>query len=328
MNKMIHSSLVMIVVAMVIYAGFTVYSGGTDVFQAIGSLSISMWLLILTLSLLNYVLRYWRWHLYIAHTTPGALSHFQHLAIYIAGFAFTMTPGKTGEAMRTLYLKQYGVKSDVSLGAFFVERLMDLLTILLLAAVGLSFLGKASAVYAGWVTLAVIVAIVLFVKFPKQRFFETKFFHALPNKLQASLVFMDQMFLKANDLLSFKLFVLGLTIGVVAWGVEGYGLFLVMGDFATTQAEVQTTILMAITIYAAGVLLGAVSFLPGGLGGTEAAMIFMLTKVGFDMPSATAITFICRLATLWFAVLLGLIAMLLLSKIGLKMHTNVESVGS
>lgn len=312
----------MIVMAMVIYAGFTAYSGGEDVLQAVSSLSVSVWLVILSLSLLNYLLRYWRWHLYISHTNPKALSHAKHLAIYIAGFAFTMTPGKTGEAMRTLYLKQYGVKHDVSLGVFFVERLMDLLTILLLAAVGLSFLGNDSAVYAGWGTLAVIAAIILFIKLPKQRFFEMKLFHALPSRLQKSLLFMDQMLLKANDLLSFKFFAVGLFIGVLAWGLEGYGLLLVMDDFAIAQS----TILMAITIYAAGVLLGAVSFLPGGLGGTEAAMIFMLAKIGFDVPSATAMTFICRLATLWFAVLLGLVAMLLLSKVGLKMNASVESV--
>jgi uncharacterized protein (TIRG00374 family) len=72
-----------------------------------------------------------------------------------------------------------------------------------------------------------------------------------------------------------------------------------------------------VAIYAAAVLLGAISFLPGGLGGTEAAMIFMLVKVGFDVTSATAITFICRVATLWFAVALGLLTMLILPKLGI-----------
>jgi len=52
-------------------------------------------------------------------------------------------------------------------------------------------------------------------------------------------------------------------------------------------------------------LAGAVSFMPGGLGGAEAAMTALLVTSNVDMPQAVAATVIIRLATLWFAVLLG-----------------------
>ena len=64
-------------------------------------------------------------------------------------------------------------------------------------------------------------------------------------------------------------------------------------------------IMRIISIYSASVLVGALSFVPGGLGGTEAAMEVMLTASGVDMPVAVAAVLLCRLATLWFAVIIG-----------------------
>ena len=56
-------------------------------------------------------------------------------------------------------------------------------------------------------------------------------------------------------------------------------------------------------------LAGALSFLPGGLGGAEAIMISLLVLKGMTMPAAIAATVFIRLATLWFAVLIGLLAL-------------------
>jgi len=50
------------------------------------------------------------------------------------------------------------------------------------------------------------------------------------------------------------------------------------------------------------------SFLPGGLGVTEGAMTLALVEgaAHFDRASAVAATLLTRLATLWFAVVLGI----------------------
>ena len=63
-------------------------------------------------------------------------------------------------------------------------------------------------------------------------------------------------------------------------------------------------------IYAATTIAGALSFLPGGLGVTEGAMTILLgAERRAASTSATALdaTLLTRLATLWFAVLLGLV---------------------
>jgi uncharacterized protein (TIRG00374 family) len=94
----------------------------------------------------------------------------------------------------------------------------------------------------------------------------------------------------------------GLAIGLLAWFAEGYGLYLILQLLGA-----DTPLLLAAGIYGVGVLAGALSFLPGGLGGTELVMGSLLLLVGVAAPVAVAAVIICRLATLWFAVVIGLV---------------------
>lgn len=315
MNKVVHTSLVTIILAVIAYGCVVLFSGGKTVIDTILSLPVGVWAVILVLSLLNYLLRYWRWHLYISHQDHARIPHLQHLAIYLAGFSLTMTPGKAGEAMRSLYLKPYGVSHQRSVGAFFVERILDLLAILLMAGLGASFLSKQYSASAALVTVGLIVTCLLVIKVPKRWIIESVFVSRLPEKVRHALIFIESMLDNANDLLSIRFLLIGMSLGIIAWGLEGYGLFLVMQEYEV----VPTNISLSIAIYGMAILLGALSFLPGGLGGAEAAMIFLLIKAGFDEASAVAITFICRLATLWFAVVIGAIAMFLLPRLGVHL---------
>ena len=56
-------------------------------------------------------------------------------------------------------------------------------------------------------------------------------------------------------------------------------------------------------------LAGALSFLPGGLGSAEAVMVSLLTMNDMLLADAVAATVFTRLVTLWFAVILGIIAL-------------------
>ena len=67
--------------------------------------------------------------------------------------------------------------------------------------------------------------------------------------------------------------------------------------------------LQAIGIYAVATLTGvAAVFLPAGIGGMEAVMTTLLVSRGASVSDALIATLLCRLATLWFAVLIGLAA--------------------
>ena len=106
-------------------------------------------------------------------------------------------------------------------------------------------------------------------------------------------------------LLSPRLLAYSLWLGIIAWGAEGvafYYLLHVMG------ADVG--LVASLFIYAFSMLIGAISFLPGGLGGAEVTMTALLMLNGMDNGAAVAATLLIRLTTLWFAVVLGLFAIL------------------
>lgn len=316
MNRLLHSSFIMLVLAIVLYAAMALYGDGALVWQAITSLDGTIWFAILALSLGNYLLRYWRWHCYISHGASYDLGHLKHLAIYLSGFSLTMTPGKAGEAMRSLYLKQHDVPHSRSLGALFVERIMDLFAILIMACCGFFVVvgNNATAQFAVLLMFAAMFAAIIVVKIPRQKIMASKLVRSLPQKLREAIFFVGTTLDSARYLLSLRFLLLGLTLGVVAWGLEGYGLYLVMQQYQPDT----TTIALAMAIYGLGILLGALSMSPAGLGASEIAMTSLLVMAGFDMPSAIAITYICRLATLWFAVLIGLVCLLVMYGLGIK----------
>jgi uncharacterized protein (TIRG00374 family) len=88
----------------------------------------------------------------------------------------------------------------------------------------------------------------------------------------------------------------------------------------------------AIFIYAFAILVGAVTLIPGGLLATEGTMASLLVLLKVPAAEAILATLITRLATLWFAVLLGLVITLLfyrLLEFGGKERVNFEeSAGS
>ncbi|ROO33660.1 lysylphosphatidylglycerol synthase transmembrane domain-containing protein [Salinisphaera orenii] len=269
---------------------------------AVGRLDGRWWLLILALSLINYALRFVRWHGYLRwlgnRIHPG-----RHVLIYIAGFALTTTPGKAGEGMRSIYLARLGVPYPHSLAAFFAERFLDLLTIAMLSMLVLiAFSG-----YVLWVIAPLAVLAGLLVAIRQRRLLEAmKRRYATPETRVARLMHglvsaWDQAFALLGD----RPLYVGLALGLVAWAAEGVSVYVIAHGLGLELA-VET----AIGIYAVSMLVGALSFVPGGLGGTEAVMALLLKLSGAGGALAIAITLIARIATLWFAVLLGLIAML------------------
>ncbi|MDE2255711.1 MAG: flippase-like domain-containing protein, partial [Betaproteobacteria bacterium] len=106
-----------------------------------------------------------------------------------------------------------------------------------------------------------------------------------------------------------------LLLGLLAWGSEAVGF-----AWLLHWLGIELSLRYAVFVYAASMLAGAVSVMPGGLGGAEAAMIGLLTLAGARADSAVAATILIRLTTLWFAVGLG---MLVLG--GLRRSGAVES---
>jgi glycosyltransferase 2 family protein len=262
--------------------------------------------LILALSLVNYGLRFLRWHWLITRLGHG-VPPFQHLSYYLGGFAFTVTPGKAGEGIRAVYLKPHGVSYMDSLAALFMERLQDLLTIGLLSALIIyQFQDFQWLVLAALLLLALVTWTIGLPSLPANLLLLEKKISVRP--LSFVLRHLAGLFDAATRLRQPSLFGTGMLLGVVAWAAEGFALYLIL-----VWLGMDISLPVAMGIYALSLLVGAASLLPGGLGGTEVAMAALLALSGASPTIAVAATLLCRLTTLWFAVILGAGAITLLS---------------
>jgi glycosyltransferase 2 family protein len=254
-------------------------------------------------SLLNYALRIVRWQRYLARLGRSLPFGFTSLT-YIAGFAFTVSPGKVGEMARARYYSRLGISLPDVAGAFFIERLMDLMAMVVLAALIVTAAPRYQ--FAMWSAGAITVAVLVLLALLPWSLLASRLEAAaqLPRTFTRFAAGVAKALGAARSLLSPGALLFGFVLGLVAWGLEGLGFYALGSMFPAAHLGAA----LGVGIYAVAVLAGALSFLPGGLGGTEAVMTALLATQGFAVGDALLVTILCRIVTLWLAVCIGWIA--------------------
>ncbi len=302
-----------IVAATAGYLAFSLWGGWEDVVDAFVLIGISGTVIALAMSLVNYGLRFVRWQMYLAQL-GHRVDWLPSLRIYLSGFALTTTPGKAGEAFRGVLLKQRYVPFPATFAAFVSERLSDLVAVVLLTLLGLSQYPQAR----GIVLAGVVGIVVVLICRSSQTVLDKLHGWASERdgKLMAFIAHTTNMLGDARRCHSPGLLAMATLISVVAWGAEALAFYWVLNWLG---ADISLT--FAVFVYALSMLAGALSFLPGGLGGAEAVMVSLLVLKGMATPAAVAATVFIRLATLWFAVVIGLVA-LIKSRHGEKLESK------
>ena len=279
---------------------FAALAGYGD-FQEVGSLllhfPVSYLLAALGLALVNYFLRFLRWFYYLKILGID-VSFAVSLLTFLSGLAMTITPGKVGELVKCHLLRdRSGIPVTLSLPVVLMERLTDLLSVVLMGLIGVALLPP--LVSAGLVAILAVLAGGLY-------FLTTRHTDRL---LQLPVI--RKWAYQAKDaregikVLARPVPVMvAVSLGLVSWISEGIALWVVLEGLG---ADID--IVRSMPIYAGSVLAGALTTLPGGLVGTEGAMVAFLQQSGSTRDVAATGTLLVRVATLWFAVLVGLSAL-------------------
>lgn len=294
--------IISIILAMLAYGVWIACTEYDKTLSALKMVGIKGSLVIILLSLINYAARYIRWH-WFCHLMGYHIPWRKNLLYYLAGFALTTTPGKAGEAIRSIYMEPHGVKISSSLAAVVAERISDLLSIIILAL---------AAVYHfpdyAWLAASTSAGIVFGIIFIHNRSLQNKtrdLAHTLSRKrIRNGLLHFLDLLKDMRLLLGRKALLKGLMIGTIGWAAEAFGLFYIVGAMGY-----ETPMLVVFGIYSLSMLAGAVSFMPGGLGGAEIVMSLLLIALDINSSDAVTATILCRLVTLWFAVIIGLAAL-------------------
>ena len=245
------------------------------------------------LCLLGYGLRGMRWRLWMAHYGR----HFgwlQGLRLYLAGYAFTPTPGNIGEATRGLMLASNPLGARQSLAIFGAERLADLLCLLLLCLPGVVWLASHEGVKNSRTVMLALAALglVLLVGLAAAVWWRAA--------LRVRFAWLREAWhcLTVRPLVWFSL-------TLAAWAGQGVAAWLVCRELG-----VDITLLTVTGFYAVAMVAGALSALPAGLGGTEAVLAGLLAAYGATPGTALTVTVLIRLLTLWLAVAIGIATLL------------------
>jgi uncharacterized membrane protein YbhN (UPF0104 family) len=257
------------------------------------------------MSALSYLARYLRWRRLLARA--GHLTGFvEGLLAYLAGFAFTATPGKVGELIRMRYLMPRGVPAQVVFGAFVFERALDLLVVLCLAMLSIGD-ARLAAMSVGFVAVFVGGVVMVAANPGAVRAFQGGLRrHGWPRAARLAGGLRDALagcgrWMNAPDLL------VGAGYGLLAWGLTAASFVWLLG-----QMGVAVPPLAAFAAYPLAMLAGAASMLPGGVGSTELAIVALLARQGVAIETAALAAVAVRVSTLWFSILCGLASIALL----------------
>jgi glycosyltransferase 2 family protein len=288
----------------VVYIGFSIWADAPAVAGALGRFTWTAALVACLLAASNYVVRWVRWEFYL-RCLGVRIAARDSVLVFLAGFALTVTPGKLGETVKAFLLRQsHGIPAARTAPIVVAERVTDLVGLLILALVGVfsfdvdrRFLG-AGAVLVG-LGLAVVGSETLAGRL-------LALAERLPGGARVGPK-LREFHRSTAVLLRPRPLALAGTLAVGSWFLECLALYVVVHGFPDAAISLRA----ATFIYASMTVAGALSFLPGGLGVTEAGMLALLGVLGTGIPrgTATAATFVTRAATLWFAVAIGLPAL-------------------
>lgn len=287
-----------------VFAILFVWLQWDEVLEAMGNFYWPWLPLCLLLAYCNYLVRFLKWHYYV-RLLEIPLTVRVSFRIFLAGLMMSATPGKFGEVFKSYLVKEV-TGTGISRSAPIVvgERLTDLIALVVMALLGFWLTDAYRWVL--WAALAIILAGLFVISCRPLALGLIGALSRLP-VLQGHKDKIVTAYESLADLLAPWPLLLATVISVASWFCEAAAFYLVLRGLGES-----VLILPATFIYALSTIVGALSMLPGGIGGLEASMVGLLTTVGGTSGGgAGAATFIIRMCTLWFAVGVGTVVLLM-----------------
>ncbi|MBN1771573.1 MAG: flippase-like domain-containing protein [Deltaproteobacteria bacterium] len=293
-----------VVLGVVVYAVLAVYADVGQLGVELGRYAWWTFAAALGLAFSNYLIRFVKWELY-RRQLAIALGLGESFGVFLAGFVMSVTPAKLGEVLKSFLLKERrGVPIATSAPIVLAERLTDLIALIVLAAVGALSFRQGALVLAGGALLVGLIAVVVGVRSVSE--WTARRLGRLP-LLRRRAESVAELFRSAYRLCRAPNLPLPVLLSAAGWCCEAVAMWLIVNGFPGVSADFGTVLF----IYSLSTVAGALAMMPGGLGVTDGGMAGMLVLLLATVRPgvASAATILVRLATLWFAVVVGLAAL-------------------
>lgn len=299
----------MLGLAVLIYLLIAIWAGGGELARALAGFDKSLLPYIVLAVLVNYALRFLKWQYYLG-VQGVRLSLSDSLAVFLAAFSMAITPGKVGELLKAQLVKQRtGVPRRLTVPIVLAERITDLLALLLLSGLGALTLPLPERVgglsTAGVLWLALLVPLLLLVVLMSRRICLALIaVSARLPVLGRHSAKLAESYRAMGPLITPVRLIAMTFLSVLSWGGECLAYYLVWQGLTGALGAWQAGF-----IYAFSTIAGVVA--PGGLGPTEGFLVALPLAFSplVERGQAVSAMGLIRAATLWFAVVLGLLAL-------------------
>lgn len=291
--------------------GLAAATGFEEIKRQLMQLTLGQIFILLGLSLVNYLFRGVRWHLF-SNCLGLPTTLIQDVRHFLGGFAMSVTPGRVGELIRMRWLRrETGWAVERTAPLVLVDRASDLAAMAVILAGGI-------ALSAGGISMAMPVAILAL---------GSAFVVTRPLLLSSLITvlyrvvgrfprLMARVRIAARSIGVFSspsILATALGLGLIGWFAEGYAFHLLL-----MWMGADIGLAKAVAIFTFSTLAGGLTGAPGGVGGAEAAMVALLALEGVPLEVSVPATAVIRLTTLWFAILIGLTVFPMAERISAK----------
>jgi glycosyltransferase 2 family protein len=300
--------------------GYLAYALFVGLGETAGQLAAFWWpwyVPVLALTLVNYGLRYAKWAL-LLKVLGVEIPQRANLWIYLAGLAMVISPGKAGELVKPYLVNVVtGAPMMRTVPALVVERGTDGLAVVILAAIGVStyssentnlIFGTLALTGLGVAALSIRPLVLGVLRRLEGLPVVGRWASRLEEMYEATYLCLRPAPLAAT-----------MGMSLVAWFAECVGYWLVFRGL-----NVAATLDVSTFLYAFATVFGAPT--PGGLGFADAALAegAMGLVDGIAKPQALAAAILVRIATLWFGVALGAVALLRMEQVIAQSRSGAE----
>jgi uncharacterized protein (TIRG00374 family) len=291
-----------------VYVILAVFSNFDDLLAALDNFDYALVPAILGLVTLSYVGRFFRW-VYYLKVLKVSVPTGMNAAIFASGLSMAVSPGKLGEVLKSVFIRRTsGAPIARTAPAVVAERATDGTGMVIWG-----FLGAFALALPPW-TMLMFLAVAAF----GIAVLRSKRLSLAVERVMAKLPLLNRFAPHLSDfhgasnaLLAVGPLLIGTVISFLSWGLECTGVYL-----CAVGLGVDRPFLLIVFVFATSSLLGVVSMLPGGIGAVEAGLYGQFVAVAnLSTGVAGALTLIIRLATLWFATLLGICGLILVQRL-------------
>lgn len=279
------------------------FGGFSNVISIIAHANLYIYALAFICVFLGYCVRYLKWN-YYTRKIGLKVPHKTNFLVYMSTNGMSITPGNIGSVIAAYTLKKItNVRFSKIAPIVTVQLFTDFFGFALFALVAAIIIGR-------FVIYVVILDIILMVPFIL--IINPWLFNLLKRKKRKGSLLRwiyrhaRHYYVSQNILNTKGVYAVSLIFTTPADILNSLALY-----FSILAVGIRPSIVSTVFSFSASQIFGMITALPGGIGAADATLVALLgSTLNLSSALSSAITIMARLATLWFGVALGTIALI------------------